>query len=357
MADTDDTGAADLGKAEPVKDEPVLAEAPAPVQAVTPQKSRSVLWPILGGVVAAAAGFGLAQVVPNGWPVQDTTSLSSQLAAEVNEVKTLKAQIVELGQRIETVSALADRVSKLETAPPAAQGGDQVAALEARIATLEARPSGTTGDPAALTQLRAEVEALKANGAGIVSPEVQAALDAKVKDTEAKLAAIEAAAQSNAEAVTARAALSQIAAALDSGAPYTAALADLKGATLPAVLTDNASAGLPTLQGLQADFPAAARAALEAALRAHMGQTWSERVATFLRAQTGARALAPREGDDPDAVLSRAEAATAKGDLATALKELSALPPEGQAAMADWQARAQLRLDAAAALQSLNKAG
>jgi hypothetical protein len=289
--------------------------------------------------------------------LQDTTALSTQLAAEVNEVKALKAQIVELGQRIEAVSALADRVSKLETTPPVVQSGDQVAALEARIATLEARPAGTSADPAALTQLRSEVEALKANGAGIVSPELQASLDAKVKDTEAKLAAVEAAAQSSAQAVTARAALGQIAAALDSGAPYAAAIAALKGTTLPAVLTDHAPSGLPTLQGLQADFPAAARTSLEAALRANMGQTWTERVTTFLRAQTGARALAPRDGNDPDAVLSRAEAATAKGDLAAALKELSALPPEGQAAMADWQARAQLRLDAAAALQSLTQGG
>ena len=100
-------------------------------------------------------------------------------------------------------------------------------------------------------------------------------------------------------------------------------------------------------------FPDAARAALEASLEANMGATWSERVKNFLRAQTGARALTPQEGDDPDAVLSRAEAALAAGDVEGALAELDALPAEGKAAMTDWLAQANLRLQAEAALAPL----
>ena len=316
---------------------------------------RSAWWPVLGGVVAALAGYSLAQVVPNGWPVGADTTLQTQLAAEVVQVQALKAQLLDLGQRLDAAAASTDRVAKLQAAP--APKGVDVAALEARIAGLEARPT-TGADPAALAQLRSDVEALKANGAGIVSPAVQASLNAKVSETEAKLALIEAAAKTASAATMARAAVRQIAAALDSGAPYTAAVADIAGADLPAVLADHAATGLPTLQGLQADFPAAARTALDAALRANMGESWSARVANFLRAQTGARALTPRQGTDPDAVLSRAEAAIAKGDLATALKEIAALPPAGLAAMADWQAKAQRRLDAeAAVLALLAKAG
>ena len=81
-------------------------------------------------------------------------------------------------------------------------------------------------------------------------------------------------------------------------------------------------------------FPTAARAGLEAALRADMGSSWTERATNFLRAQTGARSLDPREGDDPDAILSRAEAAVSAGDLATALTEIAALPEPAQTAMA-----------------------
>ena len=339
MAETDNTG-------------PDIAAAPLTSAAPTAAaKRRSALWPVLGGVLAAAAGFGAAQLVPNGWPIGNTDTLQTQLAAEIAQVDTLKAQVLELSQKLDS-SDLAKRIAKLEAAPPAMAPVD-TSALEARIAALEARPAGASADPAAMAQLKQDIETLKANGAGVVSPALQASLDAKVKETEARLATIEENAKASAAAAISRAAVRQIAAALDSGTPYGAALTDLTGANLPAVLTDHAGTGLPTLQALQTDFPDAARAALDAALRANMGATWTERVTNFLRNQTGARALAPREGSDPDAILSRAEAATAKGDLATALKELAALPPEGLAALADWQARAQLRLDAAAAVQAL----
>jgi hypothetical protein len=73
----------------------------------------------------------------------------------------------------------------------------------------------------------------------------------------------------------------------------------------------------------------------------------------FLRVQTGARSLQPREGTDPDAVLSRAEAAVKGGDVAASLTELAGLPAQGQAAMADWSARAKVYLAAHEALAGL----
>ena len=83
-----------------------------------------------------------------------------------------------------------------------------------------------------------------------------------------------------------------------------------------------------------------------------------DRIGAFLLAQTGARSLEPREGDDPDAVLSRAEAALAAGDLATVMTEIGTLPEAGQAEMSDWIALAEQRLAATNALgalaQSLN---
>ena len=72
-----------------------------------------------------------------------------------------------------------------------------------------------------------------------------------------------------------------------------------------------------------------------------------------MRSQTGARSLTPREGTGPDAVLSRAEAAVNTGDIATALAELAALPPEAVTAAASWRAQAELRLAAEAAVADL----
>jgi hypothetical protein len=134
-------------------------------------------------------------------------------------------------------------------------------------------------------------------------------------------------------------------------------LTDLGAAPIPPVLADHAASGLPTLQSLRDAFPGVARAALDAARQADMGASWTDRITAFLKTQTGARSLTPREGDDPDAILSRAEAALASGDLPAVLAELAVLPEAAKPALTDWLAQAQLRLDAAAALTSLAKAG
>ncbi|MGL4320847.1 MAG: COG4223 family protein, partial [Paracoccaceae bacterium] len=83
---------------------------------------------------------------------------------------------------------------------------------------------------------------------------------------------------------------------------------------------------------------------------------WGDRVSSFLRSQTGARSLSPREGDDPDAVLSRIEAALAAGSVADAFALMPALPEVSQAAMAEWVASAQLHLDGQQALATLTAA-
>ena len=312
-----------------------------------PQRKRRglawVIWPLLGGALAAAAGYGVAQYVPNGWPMASVVTLQTQVAELSDQVQALQADLQKADARL----------ASLETAPAPQSDAGQIAALELRLAALESKPMPAGTDSAALDQLRTEVAAIKTNGAAVMSAQVQADLDAKVQATEAKLTAIEQSAQAQAAATLTRAALGQIAAALDSGAPYPSAIAALAGADIAVVLTDNATAGLPSLQALQASFPDSARAALEAALRANMGESWSERVGNFLRTQVGVRSLTPRDGPDPDAILSRAEAALTAGDVAQALAEIATLPTPAQDALSAWRVRAQLRLDAQAALAAL----
>ena len=315
---------------------PVIASEPI---RATPAPVRRAGWfgPVLGGVIAAGAGFGLAQYVPGGWPIQDTSALQAALTAQQVEAETLKAQIAELEARpiagsdadLEArVAALAD-----QAAPDLAPFQQQIAALEQRLTAVEAMPiSGTAPSAAALAAQKA-------------------AADAVLKQAEDTAAKIKAEAEATAKAAEARAALGRVQAALESGSAYASALPAL--GDVPAVLLENAETGVPTLAALQDAFPAASRAALEAALRANMGESWSDRVANFLRTQTGARSLTPHEGSDPDAILSRAEAALAAGDITAALSEIAALPPEAQAALTDWQAMAQKRQAAVAAVAGL----
>lgn len=314
---------------------PVMAsEPPKPAE---PAHRPGWVAPILGGVIAAGLGYGLAQYVPGGWPIQDTSALQAALTAQQAETASLKAQLAEVAARpiagpdsdLEArVAALAD-----QAAPDLAPLQQQIAALEQRLAAIEAMPvSGAAPSAAALAAQKA-------------------AADAVLKQAEDTAAQIKADAEATAKAAEAHAALGRVQAALDSGAAYASALPAL--GEVPAVLVENAETGVPTLAALQDAFPAAARAALEAALRANMGESWSDRVANFLRTQTGARSLTPHEGSDPDAILSRAEAALASGDIAAALSEIAALPPEAQTALASWQAQAETRQAAVAAVASL----
>ena len=67
-----------------------------------------------------------------------------------------------------------------------------------------------------------------------------------------------------------------------------------------------------------------------------------------------ARSLTPKDGNDPDAILSRAEAAIGSGDLNMALSELANLPEPARDAMTDWLGDAQIRLSVLEAVDSLS---
>jgi hypothetical protein len=312
---------------------------------------------VLGGVLAAGAGFGLARFMPDLLPMGGDDALSATVAAQADEIAALRAELAALPAPDPQIDA---RLSALEAAPADGAGlDDRLAALEAEIADLRARP--TTGGAAASPEMLAELAALKEQVAalgsgGSVPADVIAAADAaeaRLKAAEASATAMAQQAEAAAAAARRGAALDRVTAALDSGAPYASALPELGGVDLPPVLLDNAAVGLPTVADLAERFPEAARTALEAALRANMGESWTDRVSSFLRSQTGLRSLTPREGNDPDAVLSRAEAALAQGRVADAITELAAMPEAGKPALADWLAQAQTRVDAEAAVAAL----
>ena len=329
----------------------------APV--VTPARNNPVMPMVVGGVIAAVIGFAAAQVVPIGWRSADTSTIQAQLDGQTAELASVKAALAKASQ---PDAALTDRLTAVEAAlgamtpaPDLAPLISRLDALEQTVTGLQARPASMGQiDPSALNALQAQIDALKSGGiVATATAEVSAALDAKLAEAEARVGAIKADADTLAAATLKRAALHQIVAALDSGAPYASAIADLGDTTLSPVLVDHAASGLPTLQSLRQGFPDAARSALDAALKATMGTSWTDRATAFLLGQTGARSLTPREGSDPDAVLSRAEAALAAGDLSAALSEITSLPSEGQSAMADWLAQAQLRQAAAVEVQAL----
>jgi hypothetical protein len=322
---------------------------------------------MVGGALAAVFGFGLAQVVPGGWPLQGTDAIEATLAEQAALIAEQQAELARLGAAFDARPALdpalSERIATLESAGPAEAYDDtalagRMAALEVRLTAIEALPAdGSGASAAALAALQADVAALRAGtGASADVTAAAEAVEARLAEAEQRATALRDAAEADAARAETRSALRQLDVALEAGGPFASALTAFDAAAVPTVLADNATTGLPTIADLQAAFPDAARAALEASLRANMGETWSERVGSFLRSQTGARSLTPREGNDPDAVLSRAEAILAEGRPADALAELGALPLEGQAAMADWSAKCALHLAGLDAVQTLRAA-
>ncbi len=402
----DNTRADDRAEAELISD--ALAEPAPGVANPAPPRRRAgggaFTGMILGGILAAAAGFGLARVVPGGWPLQDNSALEAQIKAQADALAAMTAQLeAQIKAQTDALAALNTQLADLEARPvetatqeiaalradlekrlanppdvidPApliarATEGIQtmIADLDSRLTRIELRPAGAGGAASAsalaayvrqLQDLRAQIEAQSGQESEVAARIEAAAAEAKAQLAAAALEAerFKSEAEATARAATIGAALGRIRAALEAGGPYTGAVDDLTaaGVQVPADVADFAASGVPTLADLQGSFPAVARDALTAALRAQPAAGWVDRITAFLRTQTGARSLSPREGNDPDAILSRAEGQLAKGDIAATLAELGTLPGPAQDILAPWVADAQARQKAIAAMPALSDA-
>jgi len=332
---------------------------PSEVQLPAQQKS-SVIPMVIGGAVAAALGFGAAVALgvtggsqPSAYALEtralievevgniayeleriegltDQSGLRKELAAIADtldadlsgDVENLKTQVRSL---FEITGQLSERIDALESRPLQELASDQaVAAYEAELAKLQE----------AVSAHRADIE--------------QMAADAR---------AMEAAARQEALKSQGAALITDVTFAVNSGASFTEAVAALEaeGASVPQALKAQAAEGVPTQAALIEAYPEAARAALRAVRQQTADQGGQGGVMAFLQDQLGVRSVAPKDGNDADAVLSRAEAALKAGDLASAFAELDALPSEGQAEMTDWIALATRRAQALDALSALKQ--
>lgn len=384
---TESVRAEDITDAELVSE--ALAEPPAEAASPAPARRRgggAFLGTVLGGILAAGAGFGLARMVPGGWPIQDSSALEAQIKTQADSLAAMTAQLADLAARpvqdasaeiaalkAELQASIADSPAVIDPAPMIAKATEEfqaaIAALDSRLTEIETRPVGAGGAASSaaiaaydrqLQDLRAQIAAQSGQGSDVaaqieaVAAEAKAQLAAAAQEAERLKTEAEAAAR----AATTDAALGRIRAALEAGGPFTGPVSDLtaSGVEIPADVADFAVTGVPTLMDLQRSFPALARDALTAALRAQTPTGWGDRITAFLRTQTGARSLSPREGSDPDAILSRAEARLAEGDLTATLAELGTLPDAAKEVLAPWIAEAEGRQKAIAAVSVLSAA-
>ena len=241
-----------------------------------------------------------------------------------------------------------------QTDATVAEVGSVLGTIEASLDALDAR----------LTKIENEPRIVSPDGSGAMEAQLEAfrseldavTADAKreIETAKARASEIEAAAQDAADKAEREAALAELNAALESGAPYADVLDRLPDA--PGALSVSADEGVASLSELQQRFPDAARLTLQNAESAPADDAPTSRFAAFLKKQTNARSLSPREGDDTDAILSRSEAALNAGDLETALAEIDGLQGDVPDEMTSWVDDATARHDAIEAAATLSSA-
>ncbi|MGH1425908.1 MAG: hypothetical protein ACRBBU_14365 [Pseudooceanicola sp.] len=329
-----------------------IPEAVAVAAASEPVRQRGGFFPgLIGGVISAGVILAGAYYYFG----NQSDGAADQLAALANRQTEQGTALAELSDVVSAGPDLSAVTGQIEAAIAQLGGlsdridviaGD-ISGLSDRITEIEKRPITDSVSKEAIAAYEAELERLR-NAMAEQREEVEALVDEARK--------MESDASATAEATLRRAALTRILSALDSGSPYGAALADLRaaGQQVPEALAASAETGAPSLSDLRNAFPAAARRALAAA-RSNNGDTGGS-IRDFLRDQLGARSLEPRDGDDADAILSRAESSLKAGRLGDTLAELDTLPDGARAEMAGWIADAQTRQSAVQAAEDLSAA-
>ncbi len=313
----------------------------------------------MGGIVAGGIGYAAATYLPTYAPQYFPAAKPAVDEGTQAKIDDLAAKIEALSQQqasdpapTKELTAALEALKSDVTGQTEALGGrldgvdEKLGAVDAKITELENRPASTAISEEAIANAKAALE------------EELAPLKKEVATLADEAKNREAAAEAAETSAARHAALSDANMALEKGAPLEGAIAALKetGAEIPENLNALAEIGVPTLAQLQEDFPDAARAALGKARESGANATAEGGgFGAFLKSQLGARSLEPREGNDPDAVLSRAEAAVRSGDLQTALDEIKALPDDAQGELADWAKTARTRLEAVTAIRELNE--
>lgn len=236
----------------------------------------------------------------------DASDIEARLTRVETAVDGLEAQMKSLGERLTT--AVSEGIDQ-----QTAQSAEQAAAYQAT-----------------LDRLSAQIDSLSAR---------QGNLQQNIDEVAATNTRIKEEAESVVGASQAAKAATDIAVALETGAPFRSALDTLAGVVdtdLPA-LQAAADSGVRSLPALKADFAALAHEALRASIRAE-ADGYTGKALAFLRSQVATRSLTPQPGNGTDAILSRIDAALDAGDLAVVLDEAQALNDAARAPLADWLA-------------------
>ncbi|WP_377808607.1 mitofilin family membrane protein [Azospirillum sp. A29] len=348
--------------AEPVR--PTIAPTPSYIEEPRSGGGFATALSVVALLVGAAAlsepWWGPA--LP-GWPASPPPAASGAAPAD----PALRSQIQQL----------ADRVGKLEQRPAAVAGNGSasvdVSALTQRIDALEKRPAATPDTGAATSA--AEAQKALADRLAALEQKVTAAsgnaqaaqeLRGEVDSLKQQVTSVNQAVSERQDAATAAQALvlaaGQLRASLSGGQPFQQDLQAVRalniadaGVTQPLdAVAPYAAKGIPTRAQLTDRFQPLAGEIVRAEIRGE-GNSWIDSAVGKLSTLVTVR----REGGGvvgttADAVVARAEAALAAGNLAKAVEELLTLQGPAAQAAAPWLADAKARVAADQAARQLN---
>lgn len=319
---------------------PATPPTPAPSN-----RGSALISALGGGVIGLAAAYGLAWA--GLWPTppaapQPADPRIAGFASAIPELETVT-------QTTQTeLAALNQRIAALESAEPAPASaapvdltgleGD-VAALTARIDALAAAPAAAADTVAVdglrgnLTALATRVDELAAR-VGTAESALRT-LDTTVSQTTATLADQ----PSDIGAVLQLPLiLSGFETAFATGRPYATELAALRAAVpnaaVPAAIANGAETGLTRPDAIARRFADVLPDMLAARPTVSDGQ-WQDAALDWFRSAIALRPTGEVEGDDPQAVMSRLEAAIDRRDFTTAEDLIAKLPAPMVAAAGD----------------------
>lgn len=295
---------------------------------------------LVGGALGLGAAYGLAWY--GLWPTPEQAAPPAdprlaQFAAAIPELETVTGTVQdELSTLTGRVSALESDLADLPDQPAGAidtsnlVSTEDLAALAARLDELAAGTSGSTAAPESLATIEAELSALRASAAETTAQLAQA------RD---ELAALAQSTQDDAGSGLAAARLplifSSLESAFDAGRPYETELAALRQALpdylVPEAIAGRAATGLPQPDAVAARLDAVLPDML-AGRPAGSEASWQDASLDWFRGLVAMRPTGAVEGDSPDAIIARLEAAVAARNFSAAQAEIEALPASMRAA-------------------------
>ena len=363
------TGAAETAK-------PASLPPPPPIAPASQRQPKpNPLWPALGGgLIGLAAAYGLAWA--GFWPAQPVPPPAEDpriaaIAAEIPELRTVgettQSELAALNQRIGSLEAAVSEQPEPGEAPAAAAAPVDLSAIETDIAALSARidaiPEPAPADPGqaeAIAQVQAELRAFNSR---------IDELAARLGTAEASVTALNSSVAANAAALDAQPSdigavlqlpliLSGFEAAFMSGRPFEAELAALRSALpdaiIPTGIANAATSGLARADAIAGRFTQLLPAIL-AGRPADPQASWQDGTLDWFRSMIALRPTEEVEGNEPEAIISRLEAAIGRRDFAAAQALFADLPAPMRAAAEEVPANVALQAEAARFLQELRQ--